>query len=203
MKNIICTLFFLIISQIGICQEELENCFRIDNFTIEQRNQKYPYDKAAKIIFASFEDKSTKLKFFENNKLNKNGYISYFQGEIMKIYFDSLRKDKSKYIPELFEEKIELLEIQKNELTDLIYNFGNNHKDAIIWGAKCYMPRNAILFFDKNNQLFEFIEICFECNQYKTSSTKVDLNNNCGQKISLLKDLFEQAGIEYGIKKQL
>src|SRR5690554_6465945 len=108
MKNIICTLFFLIISQIGICQEELENCFRIDNFTIEQRNQKYPYDKAAKIIFASFEDKSTKLKLFENNKLNKNGYTSYFQGEIMKIYFDSLRKDKSKYIPELFEEKIEL-----------------------------------------------------------------------------------------------
>lgn len=43
--------------------------------------------KAAKIIFTSFKDKSTKLKLFENNKLNTDGYTSYFKGEIMQIYF--------------------------------------------------------------------------------------------------------------------
>lgn len=203
MKNIILIFLLFFISQIGTCQEDLENCFRVDDLSVEDRNYRYPFDKASKIVFASFEDESTKLKSFENNKLNKEGYTSYFQGEIMQIYFDSLRNDKSKYNPELFEEKVELSEAQKDEFTDLIYNFGNNHKDAVIWGANCYRPRNAILFFDENNQLIEFIEICFECNRYKTSSFKVDLNINCGEKLSLLKDLFEQAGIEYGIKKQL
>ncbi|WP_177766361.1 hypothetical protein [Flavobacterium sp. I3-2] len=203
MNNSFYMFFLFFISQIGTCQENLENCFRVDDLSVEDRNQNYPFDKATKIIFASFEDKSTKLKLFENNKMNKDGYASYFQGEIMQIYFDSLKNNMSKYNPDLFEEKIELSEIQKNELTDLIYNYGNNHEDAVIWGAKCFIPRNAILFFDENNKLFEFIEICFECYQYKTSNYNVDLNNNCGQKLSLLKELFEKSGIEYGIKKQL
>ena len=103
MNNIISVLFLFFISQIGTCQEDLENCFRVDDLSVEDRNYRYPFDKASKIVFASFEDESTKLKSFENNKLKKEEYTSYFQGEIMQIYFDSLRNDKYKYNPEFFE----------------------------------------------------------------------------------------------------
>jgi len=196
------TFLLFFISQIGTCQEELENCFRVDDLSVENRNYRYPFDKASKIVFASFDDDLKKLDLFEYERDEEQE--RYVVGEIMQIYFAFLKKNKSKYNPEMFNEKVELSETQKNEFTDLIYNFGNNHKDALLrGGANCYRPRNAILFFDENNKLFEFIEICFECNRYKTSSFKVDLNNNCGQKLSLLKDLFEQVGIEYGIKKQL
>lgn len=119
----------------------------------------------------------------------------------MQTYFDILKKRPSKYNPDHFEEKAELSENQKNELTDLIYNFENNHKDAVLWAASCYMPRNAVLFFNDNNKLIEFIEICFECNNYRTNSKKMDLNNNCGEKLYLLKEQFSKAGIQYGIVK--
>ncbi|RRJ91228.1 hypothetical protein EG240_06910 [Paenimyroides tangerinum] len=202
MKNIILIFLLFFISQIGTCQEDLENCFRVDDLSVEDRNYRYPFDKASKILFTSFDDDLKKLDLFEYERDEEQE--RYVVGEIMQIYFAFLKKNKSKYNPEMFNEKVELSETQKNEFTDLIYNFGNNHKDALLrWGANCYRPRNAILFFDENNQLFEFIEICFECNRYKKDSFKVDLNINCGEKLSLLKDLFEQAGIEYGIKKQL
>lgn len=195
--------FCLLISFINTsAQKKLEQCYRINKLSIEKRNQNYPYNKTAKIVFASFEDNSRKLKLFENTKLNKNGMNSFMDGEVMKIYVDSLKKDLSKYNPDLFEEKVELSENQKNELTDLIYNFGNNHKNAVMWAAKCYMPRNAILFFDDNDKLFEFVEICFECNNYRLSTKKFDLNNNCAEKLYLLKDQFAKAGIRYGIEKE-
>ncbi|WCM42749.1 hypothetical protein MG290_03455 [Flavobacterium sp. CBA20B-1] len=119
------------------------------------------------------------------------------------MYFDELKNNFSYYNPADFEEKIDLNEEQKNELTDLIYNFGNNHNNAVMWAAKCYMPRNAILFFDDRNNLFEFIEICFECSRYRTSDDNVDLNNNCAEKLYLLKEQFAKAGIQYGVKKEM
>lgn len=98
-----------------------------------------------------------------------------------------------------FEEKVELSEHQKNELTDLIFNVGNN---IYVSGAKCYKPRNAILFFDDKNKLFEFVEICFECNNYRTSNEKMNLNNNCDEKLYQLKEKFAKVGIKYGIEKE-
>lgn len=192
--------FCLLISFINAsAQKKLEQCYRTNKIPVEKRNQNYPYNKSTKIVFASFEDNSRKLKLFENTKLNKNGINSFMDGEVMKIYVDSLKKDLSKYNPDLFEEKVELSENQKNELTDLIYNFGNNHKNAVMWAASCYMPRNAILFFDENDKLFEFVEICFECNNYRTNSKKMELNNNCGEKLYLFREQFLKAGIKYGI----
>lgn len=194
--------FCLLISFFNVsAQKKLEQCYRTNKIPVEKRNQNYPYNKAVKIVFASFQDNSRKLKLFENTKLNKNGINSFMDGEVMKIYVDSLKKDISKFNPDLFEEKVELSENQKNELTDLIYNFGNNHKNAVMWAAKCYMPRNAILFFDDNDKLFEFVEVCFECSRYRTSNDDVDLNNNCAEKLYLLKEQFARAGIKYGIEK--
>jgi hypothetical protein len=32
------------------------------------------------------------------------------------------------------------------------------------------MPRHAILFFDENDQIFEYVEICFDCFTVQASS---------------------------------
>ncbi|MBA5793227.1 hypothetical protein H1R17_08310 [Flavobacterium sp. xlx-214] len=189
--------FFLLISFISTsAQDEESQCVRVDNFSIEQRNQKYPFNKATKIVFASFKGDESKLPKNKRSKDYDGERALYVEGQIMQIYFDILKKRPSKFNPDHFEEKVELSENQKNELTDLIFNVGNN---IYVSGAKCYMPRNAILFFGDNNKLIEFVEICFECNNYRTSNEKIDLNNNCGEKLYLLKEQFSKAGIQYGI----
>ena len=171
-------------------------CFKINNYSEKERNQNYPFNKATRIVFASFKENENKLPKKSKKKVIKGERPLYIEGEIMQMYFDILKKNLSKYTPEHFEEKIELNENLKNELTNLIYNVGN---DFYINGAKCYIPRNTILFFDKNDQLFDFIEICFQCNNYRTSNKEIKINNNCNEKMYLLKDLFAKVGIKYGV----
>lgn len=162
-------------------QDEELQCVRVNDFSVEKRNQNYPFNKAKRIVFTSFEEDHRKLLKNKDRVYEKDEIISYMHGEIMQEYFDSLKLDFARYNPDDFEEKVDLNEEQKNEFTDLIFNFGNNHNNAVMWATKCYMPRNAILFFDDRNNLFEFIEICFECSRYRTSDDNVDLNNNCAE----------------------
>ncbi|RRA97112.1 hypothetical protein [Paenimyroides viscosum] len=189
--------FCLLISFINTsAQDEESQCVKINNFSIEERNQNYPFNKARRIVFSSFQGDENKLPKNKRKKGYDEGTAPYVAGEIMQTYFDMIKKRPSKVNLNHFEEKVELSENQKNQLTDLIFNVGNN---IYVSGAKCYMPRNAILFFDDNDKLFEFIEICFECNNYRTSSEKMNLNNNCTEKLNLLKEQFAKAGIKYGI----
>ena len=179
--------------------QEEDTCVKINNFSVEQRNQNYPFNKAKRIVFTSFKENSKKLLRNKNETYEKNEIIRYIEGEVMKEYFDSLKVDFSRYNPDDFEEKIDLSEKQKDELTNLIFNFGTENKDIDVGAAKCYVPRNAILYFDENNQLFAYMEVCFECNQYRVSDDKIDFHNDCGEKLYLLKDLFAKVGIKYGV----
>ena len=92
---------------------------------------------------------------------------------------------------------------QVDKLTDLLYNYV--YGGPVYTGSMsfCYNPRNAILFLDKNGKVFEYIEICFECNETKESSEKVSLGQMCDEKMGMLKDFFKIVGLEYGIIKGL
>ncbi|NEN25353.1 hypothetical protein G3O08_17800 [Cryomorpha ignava] len=62
---------------------------------------------------------------------------------------------------------------------DILLN--DNDPDRIEVVSDCYIPRNGILFFDIQNHLIGFIEICFECNKIKTTGIcekwDIDLGN--------------------------
>ncbi len=105
-----------------------------------------------------------------------------------------------------------LIEIKKltfsqvDKLSNIFYNYGYKKVSAgkgIGAISLCYFPRNAILFLDTTGTVFEYIEICFECNRTKESSSKVSLGEMCSQKMKLVKDFFKVSGIEYGITKGL
>lgn len=88
---------------------------------------------------------------------------------------------------------------QIDSLTDLMYNVGFGGTILIVEELSCYNPRNAILFIDSSGKTFEFIEICFECEQVVCSSEMVDFGEICNEKFSLVKKQFLHAGIKYGI----
>ena len=164
------------------------NCARVKSIPLAERLKHYPFDLTKEVKFVSF----------------KSSYDTLFGG----YYNDSLpRKNDTVCFSKLFE-IITLTPPQVDRLTNLIYNYGFkfNYKPKgnvyfIGTTMNCYNPRNAILFLDKNNKVFEFIEICFECKQTRTSSDNVSLGTECNQKLLLIKDLFKEAGIKYGVSE--
>ena len=195
-------LFFFLKINFGFAQGNSTPCSRVKEFSIERRNQNYPFSQSKKILFVSYKESIEKLESFQRKKSNINPE-EFIYGEIMSKYFKYLKYDYSRYDPNCFEEKVELNEDQKNELTDIIYNIGKNIETNGMRGSGCYAPRNAILFFDENDKLFEYFIICFSCNIISPSVTSFSFNDDCTEKISLLEDLFEKVGIDFGVKKAL
>ena len=170
--------------------DKSHDCARVKSIPLSQRLKFYPFKNANQIQLVSFK--------------------SSFDTIVGEYYKDSLpRMNDTVCYSKLFELKI-LISSQIDTLTDLIYNYGFKFKykpkgKVYFIGSilECYNPRNAILFVDKDNKVFEFIEICFECERTRTSSDNLSLGVDCNQKLQLIKSFFEDTGIEYGITKGL
>ena len=154
------------------------SCVKQEKLTVYERNKIYPYNVSNKIILATYLQK-------------ENGVM----GGEMQAYFSSLKEDRNLFDKKRFNEFIYLNDNQKNELTEIIFNYGYKKNINIGINSGCYMPNNAILFLDKDDNLLEFIEICFDCNQFRTSNEKITLGDKCMQKMNLLDNFFLKSGI--------
>lgn len=135
---------------------------------------------------------STILKKYPFNKAAKIQFVS-FKGNKLPAENDTICVSK------LFEVKTLTLP-QVDSLTNIMYNIGFGGTILIVEEMACYNPRNAILFIDNSDRVFEYIEICFECEQTVSSSDKIDFGEVCNEKFKLIKKQFLNAGIIYGTK---
>jgi hypothetical protein len=164
------------------------DCASLNIISLAERLKRYPFDKTKNVQLVSFK--------------------SSYNTETGEYYRDSLpRMNDTVCYSKLFE-IITLIPSQVDRLTDLIYNYNFKFKyepKGDVYFIKslmaCYNPRNAVLFLDKDNKVFEFIEICFECERTETSSEHVNFGTNCNQKLLLIKDFFKKSGIQYGVSK--
>lgn len=147
--------------------------------------------KSHNCIEKSKDDFTTRLK---NYPFNSSAQI-----QIVSFKSDYLPRLNDKLFYSKLTEVKTLTFSQVDKLTDILYNYGYGGEVYIVRTANCYMPRNAILFLDSNGKVFEFIEICFECRNTRESSEKISLGEMCDQKMSMLKDFFKTAGIQYGV----
>lgn len=157
------------------------SCVKQDKLTVSERNKIYPYNISAKVVLATYLPKE------------KGAQV---MGSEMQDYFRSLKEDRILFDKKRFKEFIYLKDNQKNELTDIIFNYGYKKNLNIGMHSLCYMPNNAILFLDKDDNLLEFIEICFDCNEFRTSNEEITLGDKCMQKMNLLDDFFLKSGIK-------
>ena len=144
-------------------------CTHRNNFTIAERLRNYPFNSSKQVKLAS---------------------ISSSLGD------DFLRAGKINLA--LLKEVTTLDSIQINYLTDILYNLDS--KGTIFYYSieGCYYPKNAILFIDTNGQVFDLIELSFECSDFKISSEKFTHFRFCNEKYSSLKSFFKKSGISYG-----
>lgn len=136
---------------------------------------------------------STILKKYPFNKTAQIQLVS-FKGSKLPIENDTVCYSKLDEVKTLTLRQID-------SLTNIMYNIGFGGTILIIQEMACYDPRNAILFIDSSGKAFEFIEICFECEQTVNSSEKIDFGEVCNEKFNLIKQQFKNAGIKYGIEE--
>ena len=160
------------------------DCIKHTSKTFTARLKNYPFNRATQIQLVSFKSNADTLSgwYYKDSLPRKNDTVCY-----SKLY-----------------ELKNLSFSQVDKLTDLLYNYGYRMRlkdDGLIYVAtspQCYNPRNAILFLDSAGKVFEFIEICFQCQKTRESSGKINLGVMCNQKLDLLKSFFVRTGIKYG-----
>jgi hypothetical protein len=168
--------------------------------TIAECRKMYPFNEAAKIILISFPDYENEdmVRTYKGDTSMTTKLSLKIPTTITKPILDTL-----KIFDRLYSvyEKTELNMRQKDSLSNLSTNFTTNiNLKYGIRSIRCYSPRNAIIFYDKNNNPFVNYEICFECHQAESYPNGSRLGNDeCDELYDLFKDFFKKNGIHYGI----
>ncbi|MBC7863225.1 MAG: hypothetical protein IAF38_09635 [Bacteroidia bacterium] len=91
------------------------------------------------------------------------------------------------------------VELPANEIDSLLKIFGNKKLFQKMpgGGSNCFFPRHTFLFYDKNNKVIGFMEICFQCDMVLTSSNLIKRfeGNFIGEGEKKLKELCKRVGI--------
>jgi len=90
---------------------------------------------------------------------------------------------------DLIQKKLEISDSVKLTLHEILMT-----RFDIVYDATCYEPRNGILFYDKNNLILGYLEICFACREVVGLSYPGDTNLTETQ-FQDLKKLFVELGL--------
>jgi len=163
-------------------EEKNARCTKTNNLSEIQRLSHFPFSETSTVKLVSFKNKNI-------------GIV----GDELQEHIDSIKLKEDKFNPLLYNEVATLDSLKINKLTDIIYNYTYKKKPYSIRAATCYMPRNAIFFIDNNNNIIAYIEICFGCDAYRASAKEINIGEYCNEKYEMIKSIFKDCKIEYGI----
>ncbi|WP_143011453.1 hypothetical protein [Chitinophaga filiformis] len=172
----------------------IEGCVKKNRLSFASRIKHYPFNLSAQIQLISFNGS---VKITDYGEFSFSRVIDPALDR--SLFLDD--PDTIQAIPVGMKEIRTMTLAQIDTLTDVLYNYGYAGNIWTTSTSGCYIPRNAILFRDSNGKAIAFIEICFECEKTRESSDEISLGEMCDQKLGMLKALFRQVGIKYGIDK--
>ncbi len=157
-------------------------------YKLKERQKFYPFSKAAQIMLVSFDKQEPiELKINDGKTLTAENIYPPLYG--LPFLNDTI--DFSK-----IDQKVILIAKEVDTLTDILYNTCSRWSVHLTSKSACYHPHNAILFLDKNGNLLEYIEICFDCNQFLFSSNKIKQFEDCDNAVSELQSYFKILGLK-------
>ncbi|MDR6967521.1 hypothetical protein J2X31_001532 [Flavobacterium arsenatis] len=168
----------------------------------------FPFSEAKKVLLISFisTDGSNILVLDDDTRIPLDTTnIDKYEVKYLKSFTFYQNKAIKKYFAQ------EIVEIDKNQI-DILSNLMFNYKIkklpklTVESPMGCYIPRNAILFLDGNDNVISNLEICFECLQAYLFPDPYNTNElankeSCYGRIDLLKAFFDKNGIKLGIEK--
>jgi hypothetical protein len=148
-----------------------------EKYTSIERLAKHPFNKAASVKLAAFGVKSKTGRVREDAQPR----IPIANGKVALNKLDEI---------------VDLTKNQIDTLTDILFNTCYKWTINTRQTSFCYTPRNAILFFDSENNNYAFIEICFGCNKMKIGYTHVPFEDEpCNDTYRELKEFFTKLGL--------
>jgi hypothetical protein len=178
-------------------KDDFDDCVFTNRYSINQRLKRYPFSKAVKIIAVSYPTSYPKADIQIDDPIR-------ISDSLLKIRNDTLSKEglhvKNGELNYASIKEIKVLnKAQINKLTNIIYNTNYKVKDFNVYEkGECFDPRNAIVFFDKDGKVFDYLEICFECLNTESKSNKITVGTLCTQKYEILRKYLISLGIKYG-----
>jgi len=158
--------------------------------SFEKRLKNYPFSSATKIKLISFN-------------LNESGFSEPVITEVNPP--KPIKKNIHIELPTIMNtndlvginQSKTLTIAQINKLTDILYNTCSKYNITRTDAYGCYNPRNAIVFFDKEDMVFAYLEICFECKGNQARPEKLtEFPKFCSYSYDELEKFFNQNGIE-------
>jgi hypothetical protein len=133
--------------------------YKKSKYSLETRLKFHPFDSTAHVRIMSF-----------NGRKGANEYDEDQYG--LPVIGDSV-------IQNLIDSSVILSPTQIATLTDIMYNECSRYNINQSTKMGCDDPRNAIVFYDCKNKMFEYIDICFGCHQIKYSNKRIEEINDC------------------------
>ncbi|MBL7813688.1 MAG: hypothetical protein JNL70_01695 [Saprospiraceae bacterium] len=184
-------------------------------YTAEQRRETFPFNKAKKVLFISYQNREFGIETVKwDTFIGSDGtpiILSNIDQEVCELkknnkkwgYLDTDTSQKFKIYPNYCAiESVEFNANQVDTLSNILLNYQLNKTPLNHFSVACYTPRNAILFLNEKNQVVALIEICFECFQMKFSYGEdypLICDCHCGVRLEAVRELFANYGIKYGI----
>jgi hypothetical protein len=150
-------------AQIGV--DKKYDCATISHLTFPERMNKYPFNKSTRIQIISFTSDTLTRVPYKNKKLDW----------------------------EQTKDSITLTKSQVDSLSNILFNVGCK-ADTVTFGINYAVGVDiAILFYNSQNQLADFVLICFECMNFSISTEKNrrELGKPCNQKIEIIKSFIK------------
>ncbi len=167
-------LIFLVVNVVALAQQPA----RYDHYNFEQRQALYPFNATSYIKLVSFGIK------------NRHHTPDGRRASRIPIKDD---------IPDLslMDQVVRSPKEDIDSIADILFNTCYR-LDSTLWApAFCYLPRNAILFFDAMGTNFAYIEICFECERMRMSSSEIYQDTfSCDNRYEDLQRFFERRGLK-------
>ena len=147
----------------SIKPKEITACINKFSLTPEQRLKEYPFNKARQIQLVSFSQKEDTSEYILTSVPIKN---------------DTLIMARVTGITKLTKSQIE-------KLTDILFNVGLKENSYTFSVSTAVGLDGGIIFIDSKNKIFEYINICFDCQEIEVRTSKVrkSLGLPCIEKI--------------------
>ena len=168
-------------------------CDKLSKYSSEELKMLFPFKDAKSVRLASFkqpQDDSISEDIHLKDRVIEKFYSKNDKGES--------KFDSSKVYTKQWYEFADLEGDDKVELSNIFFNYGFKKQPDYEIVSQCYLPRNALLFYNSNGQVYSAIEICFECERIEVYPNTLDIGDWCSEKINMIRSFFIKHGIKYG-----
>jgi len=145
---------------------------------LEKRIVRFPFGKASKVKIISYNLNFKRARGYDPPPPPPKTKVDSVN---LEKYYENLKNNSPVELEDLInsinnegvQESKTLTLTEVSELNSIVYNTCSQYYISLISQNGCFFPRNAILFYDENDKVFAYFEICFECAGIESSPKEI------------------------------